>query len=112
MYGFIYLSRAPRFNGYQQQDSQELLRYLLDSLRAEEIFVCAQVREFMSTISALLLLSLQRIKRAILTAFNIGKKEPSALSKLTDKDRADIKSKLVSMVTAQKCNTAVMCKVW
>lgn len=25
-----------RFKGYQQQDSQELLRYLLDGMRAEE----------------------------------------------------------------------------
>ena len=31
--------RAPRFRGYQQQDSQELLRYLLDSLRMEEVKV-------------------------------------------------------------------------
>lgn len=31
--------RAPRFAGYKQQDSQELLRYLLDSLRNEEIDV-------------------------------------------------------------------------
>jgi ubiquitin carboxyl-terminal hydrolase 16/45 len=28
--------RAPRFSGYQQQDSHELLRYLLDNLRTEE----------------------------------------------------------------------------
>ena len=28
--------RAPRFKGFQQQDSQELLRYLLDGMRAEE----------------------------------------------------------------------------
>ena len=31
--------RASRFSGYHQQDSQELLRYLLDSLRSEEIYV-------------------------------------------------------------------------
>ena len=31
--------RAPRFKGHDQQDSQELLRYLLDSLRTEEINV-------------------------------------------------------------------------
>lgn len=30
------LFRAPRFKGYQQQDSQELLHYLLDSMRVEE----------------------------------------------------------------------------
>lgn len=29
--------KAVRFKGYQQQDSQELLRYLLDGMRAEEI---------------------------------------------------------------------------
>lgn len=29
-------NRAARFKGFQQQDSQELLRYLLDAMRAEE----------------------------------------------------------------------------
>ncbi|KAI2656441.1 Ubiquitin carboxyl-terminal hydrolase 16 [Labeo rohita] len=29
--------KAPRFKGFQQQDSQELLRYLLDGVRAEEL---------------------------------------------------------------------------
>ena len=33
------ISRAPRFRGYQQQDGQELLRYLLDALRTEEVHV-------------------------------------------------------------------------
>lgn len=33
---FFVFSRAPRFKGYQQQDSQELLHYLLDSIRVEE----------------------------------------------------------------------------
>lgn len=33
------INRAIRFKGYQQQDSQELLRYLLDGMRAEEIQV-------------------------------------------------------------------------
>uniref|UniRef100_A0AAR2IZ18 Ubiquitin carboxyl-terminal hydrolase n=1 Tax=Pygocentrus nattereri TaxID=42514 RepID=A0AAR2IZ18_PYGNA len=41
--------KAPRFKGYQQQDSQELLHYLLDSVRVEES---------------------KRIKAAILKAFN------------------------------------------
>uniref|UniRef100_A0A3Q3GR96 Ubiquitin carboxyl-terminal hydrolase n=1 Tax=Labrus bergylta TaxID=56723 RepID=A0A3Q3GR96_9LABR len=34
--------KAARFKGFQQQDSQELLRYLLDGMRAEEIKVCIQ----------------------------------------------------------------------
>uniref|UniRef100_A0A4W4FLJ0 Ubiquitin carboxyl-terminal hydrolase n=1 Tax=Electrophorus electricus TaxID=8005 RepID=A0A4W4FLJ0_ELEEL len=41
--------KAPRFKGFQQQDSQELLHYLLDSVRVEES---------------------KRIKAAILKAFN------------------------------------------
>ncbi|KAJ8411503.1 hypothetical protein AAFF_G00163110 [Aldrovandia affinis] len=41
--------KAPRFKGYQQQDSQELLHYLLDSMRVEET---------------------KRIKAGILRAFN------------------------------------------
>ncbi|XP_028837411.1 ubiquitin carboxyl-terminal hydrolase 45 isoform X2 [Denticeps clupeoides] len=41
--------KAPRFKGYQQQDSQELLHYLLDSIRVEET---------------------KRIKAGILKAFN------------------------------------------
>lgn len=36
---FLIFLRAPRFKGYQQQDSQELLHYLMDSIRVEEIKV-------------------------------------------------------------------------
>ena len=39
MYVLILLCRATRFKGFRQQDSQELLRYLLDSIRNEEIKV-------------------------------------------------------------------------
>ena len=39
--------------------------------------------------------SLQRIKRAVLTAFNVGQKDPSSLGKLSDKDRVDIKGMLM-----------------
>ncbi|XP_076593386.1 ubiquitin carboxyl-terminal hydrolase 45 [Chaetodon auriga] len=41
--------KAPRFKGYQQQDSQELLHYLMDSIRVEET---------------------KRVKAGILRAFN------------------------------------------
>lgn len=37
---FAFWNRAIRFKGFQQQDSQELLRYLLDGMRTEEIQVC------------------------------------------------------------------------
>lgn len=40
--------RAARFKGFQQQDSQELLRYLLDGMRAEEIKVCSQFQTNLS----------------------------------------------------------------
>lgn len=36
LFFFSLFYRAVRFKGYQQQDSQELLRYLLDGMRAEE----------------------------------------------------------------------------
>ncbi|NXS12160.1 UBP16 hydrolase, partial [Neodrepanis coruscans] len=32
----VSFNRAIRFKGYQQQDSHELLRYLLDGMRTEE----------------------------------------------------------------------------
>lgn len=43
LYFTISFNRAIRFKGYQQQDSHELLRYLLDGMRAEEIQVSARV---------------------------------------------------------------------
>ena len=39
---FVYF-RAPRFKGFQQQDSQELLRHLLDGIKAEEVKVSNHV---------------------------------------------------------------------
>ena len=41
------------------------------------------------------LFSLQRIKRAVLTAFNVGKKASLGKLHVSDEDRADIKSKLM-----------------
>ncbi|KAG8124005.1 hypothetical protein E2320_019361, partial [Naja naja] len=51
--------RAPRFKGFQQQDSQEVLHYLLDAMRIEE-----------TKVTCLFLIKEPRIQAAILTAFN------------------------------------------
>lgn len=48
---FPFFCRAVRLKGYQQQDSQELLRYLLDGMRAEE----HQVSMFYNLLSLTLL---------------------------------------------------------
>jgi len=42
IYNTLKSDRAPRFKGFQQQDSHELLHYLLDGVKAEEIKVRAQ----------------------------------------------------------------------
>ena len=52
--------RAPRFKGFQQQDSHELLRHLMDGMKAEEIKVltAATVTAPILSLSLLLLLLL------------------------------------------------------
>ncbi|XP_003384106.2 PREDICTED: ubiquitin carboxyl-terminal hydrolase 16-like [Amphimedon queenslandica] len=92
---------APRFNSYQQQDSHELLRYLLDALKSEEI---------------------QRRKVAILKSYGVCKK-PDKVKTLTDDDKKAIKlygmqasmmdtyledvfgGKLTSSITCHSCQT-------
>ncbi|XP_060729029.1 ubiquitin carboxyl-terminal hydrolase 45 isoform X1 [Tachysurus vachellii] len=62
--------KAPRFKGYQQQDSQELLHYLLDSVRMEEN-KDQRMHSFAVTCRISdKLICLKRIKAAILKAFN------------------------------------------
>jgi len=89
--------KATRFKGYRQQDSQELLRYLLDSIRSEEI---------------------KRVKRAILKSFGVSGEEDAKC--LDDNKRAQVKEygacakaplidsvfagRLVSIVTCRQCH--------
>lgn len=59
--------RASRFKGFQQQDSQELLRYLLDGLRTEE-----------TSVSGLMVPSLCRLIRGTLQKLQKGKEAVGA----------------------------------
>ncbi|XP_068698899.1 ubiquitin carboxyl-terminal hydrolase 16-like isoform X2 [Montipora foliosa] len=88
--------KATRFKGFRQQDSQELLRYLLDSIRSEEI---------------------KRVKRAILKSFGVSGEDDTKF--LDDNKRVQIKEygtcaeapmidsvfagRLVSIVTCRQC---------
>ncbi|XP_065907236.1 uncharacterized protein [Dysidea avara] len=60
--------RYKHFDGHRQQDSHELLRYLLDGMKMEEI---------------------ERVKRAVLLSFGVGK--DAKQSKFTSEDRMAIK---------------------
>ncbi|XP_051576654.1 ubiquitin carboxyl-terminal hydrolase 45-like isoform X2 [Myxocyprinus asiaticus] len=69
--------KAPRFKGYQQQDSQELLHYLLDSMRVEET---------------------KRIKAGILKAFN------NPTEKTADEEtKRQVKGELNSTIMCEEC---------
>ncbi|KAJ8027110.1 Ubiquitin carboxyl-terminal hydrolase 16 [Holothuria leucospilota] len=92
--------KAARFKGYQQQDSHELLRYLLDSMRNEQI---------------------KRIQEGILNTFNIKDKDKSKINKLDENTKKKIREYglkgkmtfvdgvfggyLISSVKCQVCNT-------
>ena len=101
---FFLLSRASRFSSFAQQDSQELLRYLLDSLRSEEIHVSPSPHTHTVVVDAVYLSyllvnmlqvvgdslspSLQRIKHAILTSYG---KVTAKSSRLSEEQRSHIK---------------------
>ncbi|XP_010779145.1 ubiquitin carboxyl-terminal hydrolase 45 isoform X1 [Notothenia coriiceps] len=84
--------KAPRFKGYQQQDSQELLHYLLDSIRVEET---------------------KRVKAAILKAFN------NPTEKTADEDtkrqvkaygKEGVKMNFVDRIFVGELTNTIMCE--
>ncbi|KAM4580316.1 ubiquitin carboxyl-terminal hydrolase 45 isoform 2-T2 [Odontesthes bonariensis] len=84
--------KAPRFKGYQQQDSQELLHYLLDSIRVEET---------------------KRVKGAILKAFNnptekTADEETKRQVKAYGKD--GVKMNFVDRIFVGELTNTIMCE--
>ncbi|KAI1885554.1 hypothetical protein AGOR_G00205000 [Albula goreensis] len=84
--------KAPRFKGYQQQDSQELLHYLLDSMRVEET---------------------KRIKAGILKAFNnptekTADEETKRQVKAYGKD--GVKMNFVDRIFVGELTNTIMCE--
>ncbi|XP_029800161.1 ubiquitin carboxyl-terminal hydrolase 45 isoform X7 [Suricata suricatta] len=84
--------KAPRFKGFQQQDSQELLHYLLDAVRTEET---------------------KRIQAAILKAFN------NPTTKTADDDtrrkvkaygREGVKMNFIDRIFIGELTSTVMCE--
>ncbi|XP_070692224.1 ubiquitin carboxyl-terminal hydrolase 45 isoform X2 [Pempheris klunzingeri] len=84
--------KAPRFKGYQQQDSQELLHYLLDSIRVEET---------------------KRVKAGILRAFN------NPTEKTADEDtkrqvkaygKEGVKMNFVDRIFVGELTNTIMCE--
>ncbi|XP_051999895.1 ubiquitin carboxyl-terminal hydrolase 45-like [Xyrauchen texanus] len=84
--------KAPRFKGYQQQDSQELLHYLLDAMRVEET---------------------KRIKAGILKAFNnptekTADEETKRQVKAYGKE--GVKMNFVDRIFVGELNSTIMCE--
>ncbi|XP_016128381.1 ubiquitin carboxyl-terminal hydrolase 16 [Sinocyclocheilus grahami] len=82
--------KAPRFKGFQQQDSQELLRYLLDGIRAEEV---------------------KRVNSGILEALkNSGKSIEQMKKVIKEYERNGAPKNFVDRVFGGEMSSTVMCK--
>lgn len=81
--------KAVRFKGYQQQDSQELLRYLLDGMRAEEH---------------------QRVSKGILKAFgNSEKLDEELKNKVKDYEKKKSVPSFVDRIFGGELTSTIMC---
>uniref|UniRef100_A0A2D4FMZ8 Ubiquitin carboxyl-terminal hydrolase n=1 Tax=Micrurus corallinus TaxID=54390 RepID=A0A2D4FMZ8_MICCO len=82
--------KATRFKGYQQQDSQELLRYLLDGMRTEEI---------------------QRTSAAILKALNNSDKGNEELKKeVKEYEKKRLMHSFVDRIFGGELTSTIMCE--
>lgn len=101
--------RASRFAGYKQQDSQELLRYLLDSLRSEEIDV-RMLQSFLAVVSFhYWFFPVQRIKHAILKSFGVSK---TSINQLTDAQKGNIRGMEAPPVDDVMIPFSPLCSIW
>nr|XP_021503679.1 ubiquitin carboxyl-terminal hydrolase 16 isoform X3 [Meriones unguiculatus] len=82
--------KAARFKGYQQQDSQELLRYLLDGMRAEEH---------------------QRVSKGILKAFgnSTEKLDEEVKNKVKDYEKKKTIPSFVDRIFGGELTSTIMC---
>ncbi|XP_036059084.1 ubiquitin carboxyl-terminal hydrolase 16 isoform X2 [Onychomys torridus] len=82
--------KATRFKGYQQQDSQELLRYLLDGMRAEEH---------------------QRVSKGILKAFgnSTEKLDEEVKNKVKDYEKRKTIPSFVDRIFGGELTSTIMC---
>ncbi|XP_004468717.1 ubiquitin carboxyl-terminal hydrolase 16 isoform X2 [Dasypus novemcinctus] len=82
--------KAVRFKGYQQQDSQELLRYLLDGMRAEEH---------------------QRVSKGILRAFDNSteKLDEELKTKVKDYEKKKSMPSFVDRIFGGELTSTIMC---
>ncbi|XP_073928954.1 ubiquitin carboxyl-terminal hydrolase 16 isoform X1 [Castor canadensis] len=82
--------KAVRFKGYQQQDSQELLRYLLDGMRAEEH---------------------QRVSKGILKAFgnSTEKLDEDLKNKVKDYEKKKSVPSFVDRIFGGELTSTIMC---
>ncbi|XP_053420913.1 ubiquitin carboxyl-terminal hydrolase 16 isoform X3 [Nycticebus coucang] len=82
--------KAVRFKGYQQQDSQELLRYLLDGMRAEEH---------------------QRVSKGILKAFgnSTEKLDEELKNKVKDYEKKKSVPSFVDRIFGGELTSTIMC---
>ncbi|XP_040340037.1 ubiquitin carboxyl-terminal hydrolase 16 isoform X2 [Herpailurus yagouaroundi] len=103
--------KAVRFKGYQQQDSQELLRYLLDGMRAEEQQVSIFRPIYFMIPSSLTCLSFERVSKGILKAFgnSTEKLDEELKNKVKDYEKKKSVPSFVDRIFGGELTSTIMC---